>query len=56
MPNEDKRIEIPETLQKRMLKFFLKAEAQRNNADKGKERPEPDEPQNPINTNDRSSG
>ena len=49
-------LEIPKTLQERMLKFFLKAKAQRNNADKGKEPPESDEPQNPIEINDRSSG
>lgn len=56
MPNAEKRIELPKTLQERMLKFFLKAEAMRDNAEKAKEPPEFDEPQNPININDGSSG
>ncbi len=64
MPNADKNcnahaphgLEIPKTLQERMLKFFLKTEAQRNNAEKDKEPPESDEPQIPIDINDGSSG
>ncbi len=56
MPNAEKRIEIPKTLQERMIKFFLKAAAQRNNADKDKECSKSDEPQNPIDINDGSNG
>lgn len=55
MPNAEKRIEIPKTLQERMLKFFLKAEAMRDSTEKDKEPPEFDEPKIPININDGSS-
>lgn len=53
MSDDSKRIELPKTLQERMLKFFLKAEAQRRHAETKIESGKSERPQNPINTNDR---
>ena len=54
MPDDSKRIELPKTLQERMLKFFLKAQCKTMEADLDGEKDEP--PQNSINKDDRSSG
>ena len=57
MPTDSSRIEIPKTLQERMLKFFLKTEAQRRVAKNEEETCQSEKPQNPIEiSNDRSSG
>lgn len=52
MSDDSKRIELPKTLQERMLKFFLKAQCKTMEADLEKNEP----PQNPINKDDGSSG
>jgi len=54
MPDDSKRIELPKTLQERMLKFFLKAQrkAMETEIERKKDKP----PQNPVNQDDGSSG
>lgn len=54
MSDDSKRIELPKTLQERMLKFFLKAQRKAMETDIDREKAEP--PQNPINKDDGSSG
>jgi hypothetical protein len=54
MPEAEKRIVIPKTLQERMLGFFLKAEAQRKTAKSDEEINPPAKPQNPVENDDRS--
>ena len=56
MSDDSKRIEIPKKLQERMLKFFLKAEAQRRHTESEIENEKSERPQNPINISDRRNG
>lgn len=55
MSDDSKRIELPKTLQERMLKFFLKAEAKRGAFESNIDREALKKPQNPIIKDDRSS-
>lgn len=54
MSDDSKRIELPKTLQERMLKFFLKAQRNAMETEIDREKEEP--PQNPVNQDDGSSG
>lgn len=54
MPEAQKGIVIPKTLQERMLKFFLKAEAGRKSSNSNEENRPFTKPQNPVEKDDRS--
>lgn len=56
MSDDSKRIELPKTLQERMLKFFLKAETQRGAFESNIDREALTKSQNSIKKDDRSSG